>query len=71
MRAISEDGNMILHTNAIKFYPNSLEVLLMNGLDPDTPAMDGNTALSACAGLAKYFNSIQLLVQYGADVNAM
>ena len=60
---------MIIHTNAVKFYPTSLEILLKNGLNPDSLAADGNTMLAICAGLKKYWDAIQLLVKYGADIN--
>ncbi|XP_067936505.1 ankyrin repeat domain-containing protein 50-like isoform X2 [Watersipora subatra] len=65
----SEQGHKILHTNAVKFYPASFEVLLKNGLDPDSLSGDGNTMLASCAGLSKYWEAIRLLMQYGADIN--
>lgn len=71
VNAVSLDGHRIIHSNDIKNFPNSLEIVLQNGLDPDTRTLHGmgNTMLSAIGHSKSYFEAIQLLVQYGADLN--
>lgn len=71
MNAVSYDGHKIIHTSDIKYYPSSLEIALQNGLHPDSCSFagEGNTMLGIIGGLSGYWEAIQLLIQYGADVN--
>lgn len=69
IEARSPEGHQILHTNGVKLHPASLEILLKNGLNPDSLSGEGQTMLCMSAGLKGYWQSIQLLVQYGADIN--
>lgn len=67
--ALNPLGHSIIHTNSMKWHPECLEILLQNGLPADQPTSDERSMLSMCIGLVGYWPVVQLLVQYGANIN--